>query len=376
MYKKKKNKVHTVKIMLLMLMLLICFQIPVQKAEADENTRWLKEDLDETPEIKKTDDGFYYTMSREKVMRLLQKCYKTTGNRYKKIEKQFSGKKKCCFIISYLGKKKKNIRLPEQIEGVNNYVLCICDLSGLNKQVKSVTIPANVKVSGILHGNPCDEGRDKYYDYPSYSYKFIVEKGNTSLSSKDGVLYSKDKKIMHGIPTSITGKFVVPDSVEKMHLPLSLYISELVLGKNVSRIYYHLIDRFYFKKIRVKKGNKYFKAVDDVLYSRDMKKIYFSVSRKKGTYKMPDTVEKMDEWAFVNNRYKKIITSDKLKSLPYLSVYNDYLEELYIGKNVSKISKTAFNGYIIKKITVHPENKYFVMDEGHLYNIDKTKCYK
>ena len=174
MFKKKKNKIHTIKIMLLMLLLLGCFQIPVQKVEAD--ARELKEDLDYNPMIKKTDDGFYYTMSGEEVISHLQNCYKTTGSRYKKIEKLFSGKKKCCFIISYMGKKKKDIRLPEQIEGVNNYVFCICDLSGLNNQVRSVTIPANVKISGILHGNPFAWDWEKYSDYVDYSYKFIVEK--------------------------------------------------------------------------------------------------------------------------------------------------------------------------------------------------------
>ena len=216
-----------------------------------------------------------------------------------------------------------------------------------------------------------------YNETRYFDYKFHVEKGNATLKSIHGVLYSKDGKILHGIPSTLKGKLVIPDSVKEIRLSFNLKLSELVLGKNVTNISYNYFREWdNLKTIRVKKGNHHFKVLDNTLYSKDMKKLLFSVSNRTGCFEMPKKVEAMDPYAFCYTKFSKIITSDKLKEIPKCAFYpNENLKELVIGSHVKKIGKLAVEYGTLNKITVKNGNEYFVEKDGHLYNKDLSRLY-
>ena len=197
------------------------------------------------------------------------------------------------------------------------------------------------------------------------------------MKSIHGVLYSKDGKILHGIPSTLKGKLVIPDSVKEIRLSFNLKLSELVLGKNVTNISYNYFREWdNLKTIRVKKGNRHFKVLDNTLYSKDMKKLLFSVSNRTDCYEMPQKVEVMDPYALCYTKFSKIITSDKLNEIPKCAFYsNENLKELVIGSHVKKIGKLAVKYGALNKITVKKGNVYFVEKDGHLYNKDLSKLY-
>ena len=114
-----------------------------------------------------------------------------------KYRKKYEGKKNCCYLIGYMGYKKK-IRLPEEIEGCSRYILCLCGMPGMKEQVEQVTIPANVRILSILQDNPVDENGDHtlYLETSPFKYKFQVEMGNKDVHSIKGLLYSKNEKIL------------------------------------------------------------------------------------------------------------------------------------------------------------------------------------
>ena len=317
---------------------------------------------------KRTADGFFYTMDSNNIIkgfRLLRYYKGISKSTYKKMVKKYKGKKNCCYILSYVGDQ-KNIRLPEQIEGCSNYVLCFGHLNGMNDQVKNVTIPANVRILSVLQGNPMANNHNEWSLYAEVAYLryyFTVEEGNRDVKSNNGLLYSKNGKILYGISRRLKGKLVVPDGVEKVYISYGVKISELVLGKNVSQIFIedYSTAPHRLKKIKVKKGNRYFKAIDNTLYSKNMKKLYLSVSAKKGTYRMPDSVESMEKYAFSTAEFSKIITSDRLKKIPKGAFSNDSLKELVIGKNVSEIDETAIYRSNLRKICLDKNNPYFTV---------------
>lgn len=330
---------------------------------------------------KKTEDGFYYIMDSNAIAKGFEEYYDYNGiskRSYKKYVKRYKNRTNCCYVLSYMGKKQK-ICLPKEIEGISNYVLCISDLGGWSGQVKEVTVPAEVKISSVLYDNPltCLGRNVEFRENRSFDYKFHIEKDNPSLKSIQGMLCSKDKKTVYGVPSTIKGRLMIPDSVTEVHLPYDLSISELIIGKNVRKLFvadYREYDNL--KKIRVKKGNLYYTAVDNTLYSKDMKKLFFSVSDRTGTYKMPKEVETMNPFALYHTKFSKIITSDHLKEIPKCAFYsNENLKELVIGVHVKKIGKSVVQYGVLNKITVKEGNKYFVEKNGHLYDRNLSRVY-
>ena len=290
----KESKIKRNIITISFLLLLFCCFLADNEARAYEDDEGTREYMSEYISVmedmgaKRTEDGFFYTMNSNVVIKGL-KIYRhrkgISEKTYEKLVKKYKGKKNCCYILSYLGNK-TNIRLPEEIEGCRKYVLCFGQLYGIKKQVKKVTIPSNVRILSVLQDNPIAVFEDAsiYMEAAFLRYNFTVEEGNQDVKSSNGLLYSKNGKILYGISNRMKGKLVVPDNVERVYLSGDcLKLSEIVLGKRVSQIIYKNYGIFPqgLKKIKVKKGNRYFRAIDNTLYSKNMKKLYFSVSKKK-----------------------------------------------------------------------------------------------
>ena len=368
-----------------MMMVFLIFLIKMKKVDAASGTEWdwTKEVLEnyEDRGLKKTKDGFYYTMDSKTIVMGFRDMYgfgSISKKVYDKYRKKYEGKKNCCYLIGYMGYKKK-IRLPEEIEGCSRYVLCLRGMPGMKEQVKQVTIPANVRILSILQDNPVDENGDHtlYLETSPFKYKFQVEMGNKDVKSIKGLLYSKNEKILYGIPTSTRKEVIVSDKTEKVYISFGIKIPRLVLGKNVSNIAAqpHL-NSTDIKELKVKKGNRHFTVKDNVLYSKDMKRLYFSISRKGGTYRMPDRVERMDRYALDGTKYRKVILSDRLKRIPFFALHIDSLEEVVIGKNVSRIDNFSGPYSDLKCITVKKGNPYFIVkNKNELYTSDGSKYY-
>lgn len=154
-----------------------------------------------------------------------------------------------------------------------------------------------------------------YYvkDVRNYSYEIlgnnlqniIVSKDNNFYSSVDGVLFNKDRTILHHYPYLKTGStYVVPESVEKIPVFDAMFLNTIKIGKNVNRIYdnpfQHLEN---LKEIIVSNDNPYFTTVDGVLYNKDRSSLIAYPRAKEGSaFSIPASVDTIEYFAFYGNR--------------------------------------------------------------------------
>lgn len=75
--------------------------------------------------------------------------------------------------------------------------------------------------------------------------------------------------------------------------------------------------------IDVKKGNIYYKSINGVLYSNDMKTLIYCPKAKKGIFKIPKSVLHISDYAFYDC---------------------NQLEKVILHKNIISIGKEAFTG--------------------------------
>ncbi len=106
--------------------------------------------------------------------------------------------------------------------------------------ITSVSVPATVKYFG-------DDPNDNMWDYVfSYCYdleKITVDSGNTAFCSADGVLYSKDKKILINYPMARAGSvYHVPKGVQDLCCTSFAYSSSV----HLKRLYLDDADTWWY----------------------------------------------------------------------------------------------------------------------------------
>ena len=93
------------------------------------------------------------------------------------------------------------ITIPASVTSIGNYAFSNCT------NLASVTIPNGVNITSS-NGN----GYGVFNGCTNFT-AFIVDDANTALSSQDGVLYTKDKKMLIMCPTGKTGALSIPSGV-------------------------------------------------------------------------------------------------------------------------------------------------------------------
>lgn len=259
-------------------------------------------------------------------------------------------KKDYCVITKYQGTK-TSVTIPKTLGGKKKIYMEIKEISGKNGQVRKIHLSKNVL--GI-NGDP----KKYHYSPPDDVYapvsledlalpeweEITVEKSNPKYCSEDGCLYSRDMKNLEIIPPRKTGKFVVRDSVESIRFyPANSRITSMKFGKNMDGAYLNCLSMHKkLKSISASTKNKRIKIKDNVVYSRDGKKIYGSC-RKKGKYKMPSTVTRVDEYAFAGSGLEEVVLSRRLERVPsYLFAYCKDLKKVTYGERTSEICYGAF----------------------------------
>lgn len=94
----------------------------------------------------------------------------------------------------------ESIDLPESLTTIGYRAFNACD------NIKSVFIPKNVNYIGVTAWGNTNSKLTEYVVHPE----------NTKYTSKDGVLYTKDKKTLVSCPVSKPGVYTVPEGVETL----------------------------------------------------------------------------------------------------------------------------------------------------------------
>lgn len=207
------------------------------------------------------------------------------------------------------------------------------------------------------------------------------------------VAYSGAKDYVK-IPEEIDGNVVIEIGEYRGGNISSIHPS-ILLPKTISRFdpeAFHQATRdLWMKDVYVCDDNPYFKVEDGILYSADMKVLYFCFNRGITEIKMPNTVEVVKKGAFraVTNPYilDDIIWSKNLKEIEdyaFFSLSLDVCEEVNLPAAVKSLGLMAFNKSTrivlngeIESLTGCPagefniNNDYYITDNGFLYSADK-----
>ena len=135
--------------------------------------------------------------------------------------------------------------------------------------------------------------------------------------------------ISYLIPDEIgfcTHTLIIGDGIENIYYwSLGFFdnLKCLYLGADVKYISFNYLSHLkHLVEIKVNKTNKYFRAIDNILFSFDMKKIIrYAQNKDEAFYEIPDSVEEIYPYAFAKARK---------------------LQCLKIGKNIKYIGDLAF----------------------------------
>lgn len=214
--------------------------------------------------------------------------------------------------------------------------------------------------------------------------EFIVNLNNPTFSSKDGVLFNKDKSMLLLCPTGKTGSYTVPDSVtaldprgtdgyhvspfcdckklEELILSDNIVgdigwfgemssLKHLYIGKGIleddgynNSIVSEIIDTTSLEQIDVSPEHETLTSVDGVLFNKDMSILHAYPAKKVGDYTVPNSVNEIAGNAFANSEgLNSVILPNSLATINYYAFKGSSLKGISIPKSVNKIGYGAFS---------------------------------
>ena len=235
-------------------------------------------------------------------------------------------------LVCYPAGKGNSYTIPEGVTKIGQYSICAYNLETLvlpesllvidynaihNKAVTTLHIPAGTEAIG-----------QSAFTRMEALESITVDENNAYYTAQDGILYSKDMTIIHTYPSGKTDEeFSIPDGVVMM--PDTLYRTQRHLKtlhisaalKRIENLNMYTASAS-VTTITTDADNPNFKAVDNVLYSKDMSRIiHYPYAKTDEVYRIPDSVASIDAAAMLSAKY---------------------ITELHIGRNLSEVMR-AFN---------------------------------
>ncbi|MBE6708918.1 MAG: hypothetical protein E7578_06725 [Ruminococcaceae bacterium] len=221
-------------------------------------------------------------------------------------------------IIFYpAGKTESSYTLPDSVESIDSHAIS-CD------NLRELTLSSNLSYIdpiGIVCYNLEVLNIPKgviYIDHttlrncPKLS-EINVEKGNSSLASEDGILYSADMKVLECYPTAAQGSVTVRDGVEVISngaFQKCNKITEIILPDGVTTI----------------KANAFANctSLSSVKLPDTLKSIYdfaFSFCTALKSIYIPDGVERISGFVFSNTSINEFIIPEGVTKLDHMTLY-------------------------------------------------------
>ena len=240
----------------------------------------------------------------------------------------------------------ESISLPHSLERIGDGAFDNCDL-------KELYIYENLAYIGQYVFREC-------YDLE----KIIVDNNNPYYFSDDaGALYNKDvTELIHYPTNSSAVEYSIPETVISFSSYAFAYCENLKI-LNIHSAVTYIESNFY----ACNSIEKFVVAEDSSVYSSDEHGVLFDKD-KTLLIKYPE-----------GNKATKYMVPDSVITIGEFSIHMcDYLEELYIGDNVSYIEIGALSrNPALRKIEVAANNLNYCTDEdGVLFNKDKSILYQ
>ena len=320
-------------------------------------------------------------------------------------------------LTKYKGKE-ENVVTPTKIEGkpvvgIGHNAFAECEtiktltvsegvrffggiLVDYNLNLEELSLPSTLSL-GKVEGNAYS-GCNGVSGYCPKLKKITVSEKNPYLCQENGILYTKDKRVVICCaPKVILGNLVLPSSVtyitdmafnynetitsvqipdgvtyiglwafnncwnlEMINIPRSIEfigqyafhqtrLKSLWIPKEVGDVgisgdrFTTVIGAEPIQEITVEEGNTYYKVVDGALI-HDNQIILYAGGNKQTSYIMPEYIEQIGRYAFSRaDNLESITLSNKLKKIPYSGFYGcSNLKKLVIPNGVETIEDSAF----------------------------------
>jgi len=222
-----------------------------------------------------------------------------------------------------------------------------------------------------------------YFDNTSYGCdsleKYTVASGNTQYTTIDGVLYNSSKTTLVSVPCTVAEEsyairtgvtqvnpfaFTSCSFVENIHVPASVEKLGSLCGgtykigtkDNVyENVYDNIFDYCYsLVSITVDEANRYYKAVDGVLFSKDGKVLVAYPEEKQGeSYAVPNSVTAIGMSAMGGNWYlKQLSLPASVEVIQPYAFQNSYFETIELSEGLKVIGYGAFSGAEVVEVIV------------------------
>lgn len=133
-------------------------------------------------------------------------------------------------------------------------------------------------------------------------------------------------------------------------------------------------NNFGYAPVVVDENNKYYSSADGVLYNKDKTTlIKYPKASEETSFTVPDSVITISEEAFWWSSLKSVTIPDSVTTIgdgAFRCCYD--LTDVNIGSGVTAIGTAAFGECKTLNITFDEANQYFCVEDGVLYNKDKT----
>ena len=282
-------------------------------------------------------------------------------------------------ITRYLGSDKE-ITIPDTIDGMSVVAIGTSAFSGMSPgtanaddncaYIRKVTLPNTIReiypyafdFLFQLKEVKINEGLKYIGDY-AFSWTSLEQINLPSTLRYIGkgafaLTHVKEFTLPEGLEYLGDEAFNDNSYLEKIWIPASLECGVMFGSGNIN-----------LREINVADGNKVYKSVDGVLYTKDMKTILLYPQMHGKTFTIPVGVENISETAFITRTYYN-------GSGEYDYEYTNSLENLEIPYTVRDIQMNALTKCgSLKTISVDSNNSNYKSCDGVLYSKDESILY-
>jgi hypothetical protein len=280
-----------------------------------------------------------------------------------------------------------DVTIPDGVEEIGEYAFDNC------LKLTDVKMPDSIKAiqEGAFRGTNLKKVNIprgvEYIDknaFQSNPVEITVSPLNKRYSIKDGVLYNKDMtELIRYYNKEDIYYFKIPDGVERIGNSafLDCNLTDVYICGSVKEI-----GDFAFMgcrdnlSIKVADENQNFIVKDDIMFSKDMTELlWYSKGNTAKSYAIPNGVKIIRAGAFqMCDSLHSITIPDSVEVIGDDAFRHiRYIKSLKIPDSVSEIGEGSFLGCFIlpdsKGLYVGEDNKYFILENGVLYNKDMSE---
>lgn len=277
-----------------------------------------------------------------------------------------------------------DVRLPANLNELSNHMFYGC--SSLN----NIELPKNIKAIGtsalngtaiekIIIPNTVTQIGSRAFSRNKNLKEFSIEDGNPIYTFENGVLYSNNKTKIDAIIENkqTDGKFVIPNGIIELVggiFESGFNIEEIEVPASVQKIDNTTFDELEktLKKVTIDPNNLYYSSDENAFYDKKKENLIRYIS-KDSVINIKDGVVSLGRQCFkFCNNTTNITLPDSLKIIGSEVFTMKSLKQLYLGKNIEKIEPLGFYGAGITDLVISSDNPYYTVEDGYVYNKDKT----